>query len=429
MANFLLCGDAPNTNSGLARIARDICKHLVMDGHQVDFLGLGWEWAWTDDTTFSYPVWPVRDGKEFAQRDVLEHVHRLTKDAPDCGHTPDERPCGCEKKLILWFIWDSSRCASSIMAIRHEQQKGRFKNVEIWGYYAVDAEGPGPGGAYTGPAAVAVDETDRILAYTEFGARVLKATRTKPGFKIDNLPHGLSAPFIDYDIHKYGGLMALDDKNIRRWAELHYGKILGAVATNQPRKDLPLLLEAGAIARDAGAIDALWLHTDKLFGNYSLPLFCEAFGWIGGKNLLITTPYQRDPEGLSSKWKLNTDEELAAMYQACGVTFAPGLGEGWGYPIVESQALGVQCVVLAYAGGSELVPDPMCRVWIDQYRWDGGYCLKRPVAQAQVVADHLKSAASTAEENRDKTRALGQRWAWTKIWPELWRPWIEEGLK
>ncbi len=432
MANFLIVGDAPNAHSGLARIAKDISQHLVGDGHNVDFLGLGWQWGWDETLDFGYPVWPVRDGAEFGQRDVLEHVYRLTTQYKKDAVGDNVRVLHPADDLIVFFIWDPSRCASAIAALRHEQKKGRFGNVKIWGYYAVDAEGPAPGGGFTGPAAMAVQETDRILAYTEFGARVLLHSQPREALRIDHLPHGLRAPFVPplFKADPPDELYAVDDKNVRSWARIHYGRILGAVATNQPRKDIPLLLEAGARAREAGLIDALWLHTDILFGNFSLPLFTEAFGWIGGKNLLITTPNQRDPQGLTSRWKIDTDEELAAMYQACRVTFAPGLGEGWGYPIVESLALGVPCVGVDYAGGGEILPLPF-RAAVGSWRWDGSYCLKRPVMHPGEVLARLTSACRNGErpEARETIRAYGQKWAWTKIWPELWRPWVEAGVR
>ncbi len=431
MANFLLVGDAPNTHSGLARIAKDIAQHIVRDGHPVDFLGLGWEWGWTPETDPGYPVWPIRDGAEFGERDVLEHVYRLAT-AYGLARVP----------LIVWFIWDSSRCASPIAALRAHQKRGFFEHVQIWGYYAVDAEGPERGGGFAGPAAMAVQETDRPLAYTEFGTRILQASDTKQR-TIPNLPHGLSFPFVPFtfdgapieNTKTWGS--AFKDKALMSWAQQHNGRILGSVATNQPRKDLPLLLEAGARARESGLIDALWLHTDLLFGNYMLPIIAESFGWIGGQNMIITTPrgIVDKKTGFGSRWTLSTDEELAAMYQACRVTFAPGLGEGFGYPIVESIALGIPCVGVNYAGGAELIPETW-RAEPSAWRWDGGYCLKRPVihpgsvfAALKAAIEYVENPSPGTESTRDYARSLGQKWAWSRIWPELWRPGIEEGLK
>ena len=434
MANFLIIGDAPSTHSGLARIAKDIAQHLVRDGHSVDFLGLQHQWSWTAKTDPGYPVWAIRDGEEFGERDVLEHVYRLTKGGvPPNSLTNQITERATWRDLIVWFIWDPSRCASPIAAIRAQQKRGFFKNVQIWGYYAVDAEGPGKDGAFGGPAAMAVQETDRVLAYTEFGARVLAATdgpnRSETPFP--HLPHGLSAPFAEpWDVEQ--GWNTLPNP-IAEWLLLKRGRILGAVATNQPRKDLPLLFEAGALAREAGLIDALWLHTDTLTGHYSLPWIVENWGWIGGKNLLITTPKGvfDKKTGFGSRWTLESDEELAAMYQACRVTFAPGLGEGWGYPIVESMALGIPCAVINYAGGAELVPWKM-RASPASWRWDGLYCLKRPVVNPYDALHALQFAVEYTEcgdKTREYVRSLGQKWAWSKIWPELWRPWVEEGLR
>src|SRR5262245_30170095 len=52
-----------------------------------------------------------------------------------------------------------------------------------------------------------------------------------------------------------------------------------------------------------------------------------------------------------------SDAELSYAYSACDATFLPSLGEGFGYPVVESLACGVPCVTGSYGGAAELIPN------------------------------------------------------------------------
>jgi glycosyltransferase involved in cell wall biosynthesis len=127
-----------------------------------------------------------------------------------------------------------------------------------------------------------------------------------------------------------------------------------------------------------------------------------------------------------------TDPQLAALYQACAVTIAPGLGEGFGYPIVESLASGTPVVHGDCGGGRELIPKIEWRFPVRETRLEGIYALQRPVFRAEDVANAIERVFSWQQEQGPEVVAAYCRGAvahldWQRLWPR-WYKWIKAGL-
>ncbi|KKL25588.1 hypothetical protein LCGC14_2403810, partial [marine sediment metagenome] len=158
---ILILGDAPNLPTGLARIARDLAAHLHAhaDSLDVDIAQLGLDY---DGTPYPWRVYPVLDRDNWAQDD-LERVW--------AWHARG-RPG------VLLTLWDPARCVGTA---------GVDFVGSRWGYFAVD--GNNPDGKIGGPAAQTLRRYQRVLAYTDYGARVLK--KTLGAGEIQWLPHGI----------------------------------------------------------------------------------------------------------------------------------------------------------------------------------------------------------------------------------------------
>jgi glycosyltransferase involved in cell wall biosynthesis len=382
---LLIVGDGPQEPTGLGRIARDLAAQIVTSDLPVDLVQVGGRVP---------PVWS-------AWRHLpLDEADRNS----DWGASYVE---ACWQSLwgehpgILWLIWDPSRLAE-YREIRLPAQK--------WAYTAIDA--PNRNGTIGGPAGAALTEWDRVIAYGRWASRVIKPRRTS----VPYLPHGLSLEAYTES--------ATDEE--RAWVQAQLGphalgrdlRIIGCVATNQPRKDLGLYFQTLAELRARGHAVYGWLHTDTLVKAWSVQQLVEDCGLT--KRVTVTLAAY-------------TDRQLALLYQACAVTIAPGLGEGFGYPIVESLAAGVSVVHGDFGGGAELVPKVEWRIPIREIRLEGIYALQRPIFRAEDGANAIERIWRWRDQVGEATAAAYCRGSvahlsWASVWPR-WYRWIKQGLE
>lgn len=384
---FLIVSDGPQEPTGLGRIARDLTGQLLRDfGSQLDILQVGGPYPPIWSPWPHVPMGEAERGDDWGARYVAE-VYRSAY-----GEEPG----------ILFGVWDPARL--------YEYTRVDLP-VSRWGYVAID--GSIIGDRLSGPPAQAMQGFDRVLGYGRWGAEILKRTL---GHEVPYLPHGIfPAPF---------HTPATDEE--AAWVRTILGPtyrgqpLVGIVAANQPRKDLGLALLALSVLVARGHKVFGWVHTDVLVKAWSLPGLIEDFGL---QNHVRVT-------GIGTPW---TDRQLALMYQACSATIAPGLAEGFGYPLVESLAAGVPPVHVDYGGGKELVPKPEWRFPVRELRLESIYGIRRPVARAEDVANAVErvwtwQAAVGAEVARAYCRGAVAYLDWAVLWPR-WASWIRKGLE
>jgi len=396
MRRLVIIGDSPDRQSGLGRICGDLIGVFATSGKfdEIRTVLLG------DQSIHNR----MEDFSHWGHGDLLKYA----------ACTPASDP------LYVFTVYDAARCVDIAQAVKDMRAAGR--EVYLWGYFAVDAEGPLEGGAFGGPAADALQEYTRILAYTEFGARVLKATA--PHHDIHNLPHGLAPEW--FETKWRAGWTPVINPPVREFITEMKKKgvpIIGAVGANQPRKDWGWFFGGLRELKALGQEFAVWVHTDRLAtGAWAFP---ELFNWLGeGGNYLLTGANATD-DLLEGGGGL-TDASLAWLYDQCAVTVAPGLGEGWGYPIAESLARGVPVIGVSYAGGPEV--GDMDEVRWDDSRVEGAYLLKRPVMDPEELGKYLKNiiGQETEESKAELIRSVS-RLAWPTLTP-AWHTWISQGL-
>lgn len=381
---LVVFSDGPSLPTGLARIARDLTQR-IWDAREplgVDLLQVGW-----DPRPHAARDWPSYG---------LSQLHSEGDwGAAEVGEIWREY-FGHEEGVLL-SIWDASR-VFSLLALQHRER-------QLWGYVPVDASNAR--GSLGGPAREAVQRADRVLAYGRWGSQILATIRTP----IPYLPHGL-----DLDVWTTGhrqDTLALAEAAIRprlgSW-------VLGCVATNQPRKDLGLYFATLAELRRRGEKVRGWLHTDVLTRAWSVTQLVEDFGL--GRHVSVSLSL--------------SDQVLSAAYSLCGATFAPGLGEGFGYPIVESLACGTPAVHVDYAGGRDLVPVNAWRVPACASRLEGLYALQRPVIDPVDAANAVQRAIDAKRQDERGCQAYCRgsvaHLGWERIWPR-WQGWLRQGLE
>lgn len=404
---FLLYGDGPRLPTGLARIARDLGMRLAAEADElgIDFAQVGVDypggWAWQGWDFCGFQPNPTDQGRE-AVESCLQEMNRR-----------------CGRAGVLLMIMDPARCWDLTRTLEAPNPEGGIVShtlpAQTWGYYPLDATNRN--GIIGGPAARCVLDTERLLGYGRWGAQVLQRTRVfrdAPLAPVPYLPHGL-----DTRIFCPGVPLAQADPGFSAWAAgvPESALRIGCVATNQPRKDLGLLFQAVAALKREGHPIALWLHTDK-----------PTAAWDIGE--LAYTCGLAQHEVAASVDELN-DRQLAARYGWSHVTLAPGLGEGFGYPIVESLACGTPVVHGQYAGGVELIPDPRWLVPAEAWRLESVYALRRPVFDPEAVAARLEQVGNLKAESPELVQAYCSgsvaHLDWQYLW-DRWRAWIVQGL-
>lgn len=393
---FLLVGDAPRRSTGLARIARDLTHHLTDEAGALELqvaqagpdTGEGLQWA-------RWPFYGLSTSTEDWGASSLPAVWQEA-----FGDRPG----------VILTVWDAARCFHLVEGAARALPEG----MSWWGYFPVDARTRM--GGFGGPAGATVRAYSRVLGYGRWGGAVLKQVRG--GEPVKYLPHG-----IDEGVWHPAAAAGQDPVYpLTGFDQLRTGTILlGTVMANQPRKDFGSWAETLRTLLDRGWKVHGWLHTDFLVspqnGGWSVPELLDLYGLQ--RKVTVTTRLD--------------DATLAACYARCAVTYLPSLGEGFGYPIVESLACGTPCVHTTDAGGAELVPRSEWRVPHRADRLEGVYGLVRPVYLAEDWANAIERVirwreAEGAEVVREYCRGAVAHLSWRSIWPR-WRSWIRQGLE
>lgn len=386
---LLILSDMPTGPTGLGRITRELATKIALKmswDFDVSVCGPGG----THSRYTPFDTYPVN----VAPDTTIPQLPEVWNDF-----------AGDQKGIIFciwnasWLDWFADPSMLPPGGLRAFLESGKFKR---WIYVPVDATGP----KYKLPESQGkiLNGFDRALAYTKFGSDVIYRAI---GERIENLPHGL-----DTNIFRPISRKECRERLLPE-VMLHPGKIsediflLGAVATNTPRKDWGLCFEACGELLRRGENIGLWAHTDHLRkGNsWDLMMLAEEFGM--GQRTFFTKGHL-------------SDEQMAIAYNACDVTLGIGSGEGFGYPIFESVACGVPCIHGDYAGAAEFLPAEY-KVAPTTFRLDGFYGLRRPVFRPDDWATAIML-------NRGKKAYLDKRLDWKVAWPK-WQRWLEEGVK
>lgn len=404
---IIILGDAPNIEGGLARIARDVTR-LIWESNMdrvnleheeelaLDPAQLGWGY---DGEPFPWRVFPVLDGPKWAEGDILQTLD---------WHAEFRAPA------VVLTIWDPSRCWHVAKRLEEVRRRGL---VKLWGYFPFDSENDE--GKIGGPAKEALEGYDRILAYGKYGAKVI--CKTLGDRVVPWLPHGISDDWRPMSreealevLRETGAVENIDPEK----------PLLGCVATNQPRKDLGLFFRTAQVLNKAYGGDLrIWLHTDQLVvegrdNTWAIPELVEIYGFNSPQNI----------------WTQRLDDRhLCALYSLCWATIAPGLGEGFGYPIAESLASGTPVIHGDFAGGAELVPEKRWLIPPAVTRLDGPYALQRPVFRAETFAERAIEAMEWKRRERGACAAYCSgavehlRWKHLRArWTDLLGGWLRE---
>ena len=373
---ILFLGDSPSLHTGLGRIGRDLATFLSRSPlFRVGFLGRGGISA----KALPFPQYCFDEVRQWGEG-YLEGVWQ------DFAGT---------EQGIVFTIWDPSRLfwfgrpgGLPEGSLREFLLRPPFRKV---GYFAIDSTGPG--GRQTAIIRETLKGFDKTLAYGMFGSNEIS---NAIGRECDWMPHGLN----------FEKFQPRDKTAARIAMGLHKSDlVVGCVMANQARKDWGLFFTTAALLAQKHRNLKIWCHTDVIERQWNLAALADDFG------LRPIMTFDK------------SDEELSYAYSACDITLLPSLGEGYGYPIVESLACGTPVIHGNYGGGVELCPSQRMLVDPQGFRLDTIYNSLRPVfdpARWVEAAEEILAEGWTAQELRRTVEHL----SWKALWP-TWQKWFE----
>lgn len=387
---LLLLGDAPSAGTGLGRILGDLALRIhenLSDIYDIATFGYGGPGS----RKYPFPQY-VQEG---IQADwVLPSFPQVWNDF-----------AGNEKGICL-VIWDVSRMSwfsqpkQSELLKKHPDLREFLRNrpFKTILYTPVDAEGPN--GRLSFPLMKTLLGFDRIIAYGEWGEKIIRDTISDEEADKQHLtwlPHG-----VDSDVFYE------EDRNLCRrefltntGAQHLFGNtrpiekdetLVSIYATNQARKNFQLGIEAFAIFSQKHKA-RLHIHTDEAERYWSIPCLLIDYGIVD--KTLISLGYI-------------SDQKMAQAYSASDILL--GIGpEGWGLPLSESLACGTPVITGSYGGQCQFVPAAM-QVHPVSFYHEGIFSFKRPVYDPQHWADAMETFTS------DRGWILDPQYEWKSLW-------------
>lgn len=386
---LLIYSDCPEGVTGLGRICRDLAWHIHGDPKTSELFEVG-----------TYGFGSVGSRQFPWQQYVARNLDCVN---PDLKRVWEDFSQGREGILMpimppSWLfglvhpditLQENPTVADTIAWLK-------TKPFQIWPYLAIESCGP----RYRFNAATisTIVQCAKPLFYSRFGQKVAENSQI---FNVPFIHHGIyTDKFKPADPETVGKI---------REETLHCNKdtiVVGCCATNTGRKRFGLLFAAFAEYQSRyNRNSKLWIHTNKLVDCWNLRELAIEYGYEKGENIAFS---------LSSP--ACTDEWMRNFYSSCDVTILPTYGEGFGYPIVESQACGTPCISGSLACEAEVAE------WVMNYashEVEGVHNLLRPHYNHSTWA----SCIDTAVKTELPAKYLRDQWSWEKQWPKF-REWL-----
>ena len=300
---LLWVSHSPLLETGFGRVTRELLNRLAMLGSiDVACLGLSAPGVGSPGADQRFKIYPG----------LLADCGQSVIEAAVNDFRPDLVVTLAELWMIAWLAQHP---------VRHQAK---------WlAYLPVD------GGPFYPPWSSTLKETTGVVAMSRFGAEILKSgAGSKP---LWTLYHG-----VDPNVFR-----PLDHRvQLKRHPRFEGKFIVGCVARNQPRKNIPALVEAFAMLSARYADLHLYLHCAPSESGYDLVHLLKRFGLQGKADL--PPPAHSIVAGLA-------DSQLNELYNLFDVMALPTCAEGFGIPILESMAAGVPVVATDCSACTELV--------------------------------------------------------------------------
>ncbi len=372
--------DSPTSPSGFGNVTRFVCAGLADYGDQVSILG--WQARGEPAPWRNCTLYPVRyDG--FGADVLLNYLRRIQ---------PDVLVALAD---VWWLTFISHPLIANFM---------RTACIPWALYYPIDGD---LGDGQLPPSWVHILKTvDLPIAMSQYGRDVSRINGVQPAY----IPHG-----VETSVFK-----PPEDKTTAKRALGYEGKfVILSDARNQPRKQLPRLLE---IFRrfSAGKDDALLhLHCDPNDPAARTPEYFydlrSDIAFLDLEDKVRVTAGMKIAEGLSLA-------RLAAIYQAADIHLLASLGEGFGLPTLQAASAGVVPMASDYTASRELTLGHGKAISVEHYLQDQ-FGLRRALIDIDDAVAKLERLYRDRESLRAKSEAarrFAEGYDWARITPQ-WR--------
>ncbi len=368
---ILWLSDSPLAATGFARVTREVAVRLSrMAGVEVACVGWGYDGWPYDREKFPlriYPSSPSSFGQDSFERVVEEFQ-------PDLVITLAE----------MWMVqW-----------LQGHPTRHRFKWIA---YFPID------GGPMYPPWEPILRDADEVVAMSAFGQAVLQTGC--PSKRIHMIHHG-----VDPTVFR-----PLPERESLKQHPRFRGKfVVGCVARNQPRKNLPALVKAVAMLSERLPDLHLYLHTDACDVGYDIITLLRRYHLEGKAD--VGNPDFSVDRGLS-------DSQLNRLYNLFDISVLPSNGEGFGLPIIESLSAGIPVVATGYSACSELVNGRGELVDVLTTLTVGTNLVEQAIIDVNDLAKKIEKLYHDPAL-RTEYGTCGRRFAETLAWERLMPQWL-----
>jgi glycosyltransferase involved in cell wall biosynthesis len=291
--------DSPTVSTGYGRVGKVLCENFVKEGHELICIGWGYDGSPHD---LPYNIIPCRQEDRFGE-DALAKVIREEK--PDILFTLGDPwmtefiPSMEERSAVTWLS-----------------------------YFPIDGY-PIPPSWHAW-----IKNIDVPVVFSQFAKDLIEK---EVGRQVSLIYHGVDTEtFVPLNKAEVKKEFGVEDKFV-----------VGTVARNQPRKNLPALIKAFSIFAKNKPDALLYMHSQIVDVGWNI---AELVARFDVKDKAFTTPNFNALHGVS-------DEELVKIYNMFDIFVLPTMAEGFGLPIIEAQSCEVPVLVTDFSACQELVVD------------------------------------------------------------------------
>jgi glycosyltransferase involved in cell wall biosynthesis len=365
---ILWMSDPPTFFTGFGTVTKEILTRLSRtERYQIACLGWGYDGWPYDRQELPFDIYPSNNPN--LNRDTLAKV--LEEYQPHILVTLGD----------VWMIdW--------ITDLPH---RSRLKFVP---YFPLDGEPLYP------PWGKFIRDADVPVTYSRFAQNLVQAAL--PDVRVELIYHGVDTTVFH----------PIKDREHQRPGELKNRFIVGCVARNQPRKNLPTLIKAFArFCRDKPEA-VLYLHTNPVDIGWDILDLLKRYRVFDRTCISKSASIQK----ALAKTKLNE------IYNLFDVMVLPTAGEGFGLPILEAMAAGVPVIATNYTSCVELLEGRGELIAVKEFLTAGRHNIEYAIPDIDDLVAKLNLLYSQPELRKQHSKA-GLEYARTLDWDEIVKRW------